>query len=826
MVGAVVTEAPHDFLTLLNARRLCQPGGCEPPTGAEAPRVLPLTGDASRASFYNRPNVTRTGKAAVVDWLVELLFKYPPYLFQQGDVRFAVSSAGAVAAGAALLTAALGLVTYRAVRGLAGVRDRTVLLALRLATLGVLAFALARPVLVVRAAVEGQNFIGVLLDDSRSMRVTDLDGQPRSAFVATEFTAGEGSTLERLGERFEVRLFSFAASLTRRRWASELAFDGPRTRIGEALARARDELSGLPVAALVLVTDGVDTSATGLTETLAPLKAEGLPVFTVGVGRDRLDRDIQVSRVAAPATALRGSVLVVDVTLDQTGYDRETVPLDVERDGRIVASQPVRLAAGGGVTTARVRFTVTDPGPHVFRFRVPPRPGELVTENNARDVLIDVRDRREKILYFEGEPRWEVKFLRRAVADDRNLQLVVLQRTAENKYLRLDVDHPDELASGFPKSREALFAYRGLILGSIEAAAFTGDQLRMIAEFVDRRGGGLLMLGGPRAFAEGGYGGTAVAEVLPVVVDRPGQAEPSSLLRLTVRPTRAGLAHPVVQLAATEESSQARWRDLPQVTSVNPLRQVKPGATVLLSGVDDRGRDQVVLAYQRYGRGKALAFTVQDSWLWQLHTRMAVDDMTHETLWRQLLRWLVDEVPEPVTIRTDPARVEPGEPLTVTAHVRDARYLEVNDARVVAQVTAPSGRTTELVLQWTGEEDGEYRSEFRPDEPGVYAIRVTAQRGAAEPLGTSERVVRVTAGEEEYFDPAMRRALLERIARETGGRFYTPATVNALAEDVRYTGRGVTTVEERELWDMPAVLVLLVGLVLADWSYRRWCRLA
>ena len=122
----------------------------------------------------------------------------------------------------------------------------------------------------------------------------------------------------------------------------------------------------------------------------------------------------------------------------------------------------------------------------------------MVTQNNARDVLVVVEDRKEKILYFEGEPRFEVKFIRRAVADDENLQLVVLQRTAENKFLRIQVEDADDLLGGFPKTREELFQYRGLILGSIEASYFTPDQLRMIADFVNQRGGGLMMLGGPQ----------------------------------------------------------------------------------------------------------------------------------------------------------------------------------------------------------------------------------------------------------------------------------------------------------------------------------------
>src|SRR4029079_1939480 len=161
------------------------------------------------------------------------------------------------------------------------------------------------------------------------------------------------------------------------------------------------------------------------------------------------------------------------------------------------------------------------------------------------------------------EPRFEMKFLRRAVADDPNLQIVTLQRTADNKFLRLGVDAPEELVAGFPKTREELFAYRGIVLGSVEASAFTGDQLRMISEFVDVRGGGLLLLGGPHAFAEGGYAGTAVADVMPVLLERPVGNTATAAPHVKVRPTRAGEAHAVTQLGDTEEASAERWKTMP-----------------------------------------------------------------------------------------------------------------------------------------------------------------------------------------------------------------------------------------------------------------------
>src|SRR5205814_7618858 len=126
---------------------------------------------------------------------------------------------------------------------------------------------------------------------------------------------------------------------------------------------------------------------------------------------------------------------------------------------------------------------------------------------------------------------------------------------------------------------------------------------------------------------------------------------------LSVRPTRAGATYPVTQIADTEQASTPRWNDMPALSAVNPIHAVKPGATILLSAVDDRRDNQVVLAYQRYGRGKALAMPIQDSWIWRMDAKMTVEDTTHATFWRRLVRWLVDGVPNQVNVTTTQDRV-------------------------------------------------------------------------------------------------------------------------------------------------------------------------
>lgn len=742
-------------------------------------------------------------------------------MFSQGEIRWAAwpGSYLAVAVAVAVAAALVAASAYRS-RARLSVRDRAVLTTLRVALLALLVACLFRPVLIVRAAVPQQNVVGVLLDDSRSMQIADYDGQPRADFVRSRFGALDSGELKALADRFTVRVFRFSSSATRAGHGNDLAFGGTETRLGAALTTARQELAGLPVAGLVMVSDGVDTADAALGEALLGLKAEGVPVFTVGVGQELLDRDLQIGRVTLPRTALRGTTLLVDVVISQRGFDGQTITLDVEDGARILNSEKVTLPSGGAPVTVPVRITVEDEGPRVLHFRVPALPDELVADNNRREALIDVRNRRERVLYFEGEPRAELKFIRRALTEDKNVEVVALQRTADNKYMRLGVDGPDELATGFPKTREELFAYRGLMLGSIEAGAFSGDQLRMIAEFVDRRGGGLLALGGRRAFSEGGYAGTAVEDVLPVVLDRTLRDKEGVLQRLAVRPTRAGAASAVTQVAENERASMERWNTLPEVTSVNQLGPIKPGATVLLSAQGSSRDDYPVLAFQRYGRGKSFAFTPQDSWVWQMHASIPVEDLTHENYWRQLLRWVVDEVPDQVEIQTASDRVEPGGSVEFVAAVADKAFVELNDASVTASVTLPDGATVDVPMQWAGETAGEYAGTFPAAAEGWYELQVTATR-AGEEVGTAIAHVRAAPGDQEYFDAGLREGTLRRIAEETGGRYYDQSSAGTLADDLRYTGRGVTTVEEHDLWHMPIVLLLLVGLLTAEWGYRR-----
>jgi uncharacterized membrane protein len=755
--------------------------------------------------------------------IFEFLFKYRPLLFQEGDFTFASPWPALFILGGVALVTIPALFTYGAARGDSQRIDRIVMAAIRLGLVGVLVFILFQPTLILTSVVPQRNFVGILIDDSQSMRIADEDGVARSDFVQSTFGAEGSEMLDALSEKFTLRFFRFSRDASRLNSMNELTYSGTETDLGNAMVRAQEELAGVPISGLVVISDGADNSGEALAESLLPLQAAGVPVYTVGLGEEELSPDVQVSRVELPRTVLVGTSLVVDVIVSHRGYTGRTVQLLVEDTGVLLASEDVTFERDGEPVVSRVRIEAEDAGPRLLRFRVSPQEGERVTENNARDVLVDVVNEAEKILYFEGEPRWEVKFLRRAVSEDDNLQVVVLQRTAESKFLRLNVDDAEELAAGFPRTREELFRYRALILGSVEASFFTHDQLDMIADFVSQRGGGLLVLGGRNAFGEGSYQGTRLAEALPVFMDDELSTgvEPYST-ELFITPTRTGLTHPTTQLGQDDSDAvRELWESLPPVTTLNPITRLKPGATGLLTGgpEDDRER-QVVLAFHRYGRGKVIALPIQDSWTWQMHADIPLEDQTHETFWRQLLRWLADGVPDQVEAQSEREVVEPGQPVNLAVEVGDSAYAEVNNGNVVAVVLDPDGSSTTVPLDWDVEQDGHYDGGFPTSGPGLYEVAVHATRGA-DTIGTARTYVNVAPSDEEYFDASMRGTTLNRVADQTGGLFYTPETVSTLPEDIGLTGAGVTLTEERDLWDMPILLLLVLGLMGAEWGYRR-----
>ena len=757
---------------------------------------------------------------AAAESVFTFLFKYPPRLFQRGEIVLAPVVPAPLVAIALLVALVLVVVTYRRVRGVS-LMDRALLGGWRALSIAIVLGCLLRPMLVLSTAVAQRNVLAVLLDDSRSMRLADVDGATRLS--AMQRTFGDSSALLRgLSRKFAVRVFRFAADATPVAGASTLTASGGRTDLAAALDAVREELAGMPLAGIIVATDGADNGGSDLTAAMRAVEARRVPVHTVGIGQERFARDLAVAEVAVPTSVLAGSTVLLDAAIGVRGAAGERAMLSVEANGRIVSTDEVRIPDRGDMVRTRLRVPPLPPGTYQLSVRVRPISGEQVQDNNVLHSMLEVRSGPARILYLEGEPRPEFAFLGRAIATDSALQMVGLVRTAEHKFLRLGVRDSLELLDGFPTRREELFQFRAIVLGSIESSYFTGEQLRMLSDFVSRRGGTLLALGGRAALAEGGFAETTMADALPVSLTRPRADTGAPAVALSVRLTPAGRAHAALRLRDSEAASAARWDSLPVLTSVNNLGPLRSGATTLLTGHagGDASGDVPLLAFQRYGRGMGVVFGVQDSWLWRMHASMPVEDATHATLWRQLLRWTVAGVPDQVEVSASPSRVGPGEPVTLRARLVDSTFVPVNGAVMIARVTTPTGTLVDVPMERSLREDGTYTARYVAAERGAYALSAVARVGRDTLRSVPTGILADDQGA-DVEQAELRAPLLRRIADETGGRYYPLADANRLVDDVAYTESGVTQRDARDLWDAPVVFLVLVMLLGTEWAWRR-----
>src|SRR3954465_13970803 len=271
-----------------------------------------------------------------IESVFAFFFKYRPEVFSKGDLVFGAPSSVMFLLALGMLIGAPAVMTYAGVRGKSSRRDRWILSGLRVASLIVLVVCLFRPMLLLSAAIPERNFVAVLLDDSKSMTIADRDAKTRGEWEAATFSA-DSSLLKDLRKRFQVRLFRMSASAARIDNATALNFSAPQTHIGDAIDRVRQELESVPVSGIVLVSDGADNSQPPIGDQLLALRARSIPVFTIGVGAERFDKDVEVRRVEAPHSVMHGSAIAADVLIRQRGYVNKRLPIIVEDNGKIVA---------------------------------------------------------------------------------------------------------------------------------------------------------------------------------------------------------------------------------------------------------------------------------------------------------------------------------------------------------------------------------------------------------------------------------------------------------------------------------------------------------
>src|SRR5580658_2638354 len=480
--------------------------------------------------------------------MFEFFFKYPRSVYARGQFAFlgAWPKWMLVVLILAAAAALAWLIRSRLSQAAPVMRGWRVWIIWGLQTLlaAVLLLLLWQPAITIAELKPQQNIIAVLVDDSRSMAISE-DGSTRQAKAVQALQNG---VLANLNRAFQTRLYRVDAVPARIDSLNNLAPSAPSTRIGDSLKQLSEETSDLPIGAVVLLSDGDDNSGGISADAINALRARHIPVHTVGFGREHASHDVELDDAVIAPRALADSRLAAKITLHQRGYAGAKINLTVRDVSapqvKVLASRTISLGADGNLQTETLMFDIGGAGAKTLQIAAAPLAGEENTANNILTRVVNVGADPRRILYVEGEPRWEYKFIRQAEEDDRMVQIVSMVRTSENKIYRQGISDPKELAAGFPSRGEDLFTFQGLIIGSVEAAYFTPGQQELIHQFVDRRGGGLLLLGGQYSLADGGWNATKLPDLLPTTL--PSEA---GTFHREADP-RNGTTHTTVELAS------------------------------------------------------------------------------------------------------------------------------------------------------------------------------------------------------------------------------------------------------------------------------------
>jgi len=634
--------------------------------------------------------------------------------------------------------------------------------------------------------------------------------------VREKLTAGPEPLIEKLSRDYDLRLIRFGTSLEPIAAGSlpGLQAQDPGTRLVELLqAAARDRAAQ---SAIVVFSDGIANGAQTSIEGMAPLP---VPVFAVGVGEAQGFTDVRITKLGAPDFAFRSREFKIDLTIQASGMKGKTVPLFFNRGRNLITSRSVTIDDDLFEQKVTLAFTPKELGTHGFSVSIPAQVGEQITQNNHKDFKVEVRRDKIRILTLSGSPAWNYRFLRMAMKQDPLIELVsfVFLRTPTDS-----VDVPETQLSLIPFPIDDIFLeelknFDLIFLDDFSHRAyFNPVYLERVRDFV-RDGGGLAMFGGPRGFDSGGYGESALREVLPVELDGKGVFEMRDGLQAALTP--AGKAHPITRLVPDPKANEEAWRKLPALTGMNQVRRVR-GETLLTAG------GAPLLAIGRHGKGRTLALMTDDAWRWNF---IAVGNKQtpqhHLKLMRQAVRWLAQE-PSFEQVQLQPiALSQPGEKVAIKLRVLKDDFTPTREASVQLRVFTPEGEPI-LVAAAAGTEEGEYAGEFTPTREGTYRVEAEASL-SGKSLGKDRSSFTAAYFFGEADDGRPRLDLLKQIAESSKGEYIAIEDWNDKALE-RIAARldsiaPSEIVEQRQtrLWSNLWPFAIMLALLSIEWWMRR-----
>ena len=768
-----------------------------------------------------------------------------------------------------IFAAGAGLALWGYARVTASRSTRMAGLALRIIGLAALATCLVDPMWTASQPRPGANTFAIVADNSQGMEIQDRGETKSRAGQLRDLVAQDKAPWQmQLAKTFQLRRYLFDSRLLSTRDYSELKFDGRSSAIHHALADLTERYRGQPLAGVLLFTDG------NATDLPSPQQAGLPPIYPVLFGKEGALRDLSIVSVSTSQSAFEDAPVTIQAEALASGFVNET----------IVASVLDITGANSGktnpVVTQSSQSVKVDNEKLYFRFQIKPQKRGLVfyrvqlaperkegapeatMANNDRVVTVDRGGGPYRILYVAGRPDWEYKFLKRAILEDEQMELAAIIRIARREpkftfrgragessnplfrgFGQTDeeterYDQPvlirdlpntmekEDLRGGFPKLPEDLYRFHAIIIDDLESDFFTADQKTLIQRFVTDRGGGMLMLGGPDSFIQGKYDRTPIGDMLPFYLSGAPGGKPPEDVKMKL--TREGWLQPWARLRPTENEENIRLAEVRPLFHANRVGGLKPGASLIAAVTDEAsGKEYPALGVQRFGHGRTAAMTVAGLWRGSLGDEELQKDLAKT--WRQLARWLTTDVPEQVKLELVSTNAGGSEAVTLRVRAKDKAFQPIDSAIVTVSVEPIGGADTnrvQLTAEAAPNEAGVYETVFVPRQTGGYRASATVVDATGRLLGHSTAGWASEPLAEEFRSLQPNRALLEQLARQTGGELITPDKLPDFVDDLKVRRAPIQETISTPIWDKPLVFLFALGCFVGEWGLRRMRGLA
>jgi hypothetical protein len=717
---------------------------------------------------------------------------------------------------ACLLAAGFLLWTYHGIYRRSGRSLSWWLLGLRGVGLCFLLLMLARPCWTRERDEVEPGRVALIVDNSRSMSLADESGATRydRARQAAEELRKELTAGTRDG-RLAVDFFDITGAPIKELPKEPTA---DYTDLTRALRQALGRLRARPLAGVVLISDGADTSGR---PGFLDWEDTGVAIHTVGFPRE-VELDLAVREPQAERRVIVHNETIVQVPVSKKGQPALEATVTLRRGLDVLATKKVKLPAGDVEQVVSLRYTPDQPGSFQLTAEVQSAAGEKDTSNNAVNFPVEVVKDPIRVLYVEGFLRNEYTFLVRHFGDrDPDVTLVAEPR-------RTAPDGPDRQLRDGVLTEKVLEKVDVVILGDMEGDYLTAAQQRALTRWLEGKNHSLLVLGGYASFGPRGFRTQkTLADVLPVVFS--DAAEPQTEKPFVLKLTDRGEQHPMFTVSADRVRSSKLWQEAAPLDGMPLVQRAKPGADVLAvnAQVEVDGKPAVALAVQRAaGGGQVMVLCPDTTWHWSRMPRiLGQEDTLYSRFWSQAIRWLagraMDDARPLLGVRTRKPVYDVNQKVSVQVVRQRRPGTDLTGAVFSVDVTDPKGQPVPGLVPRVDSADPDTATvEFYPGTAGRYEI-AAALKVDGKVLANQAGELRVRGPDLEMTQTSPRPENLRAIKEATGGVYVDVDLAGDVADQIRRIERRSTKVQRTEYWDSPVLFVAFLAAVTGEWFLRR-----